>query len=60
MYFYFLAELTKQHRAFDDIIHYAPLMMSQKESTRNHPWRLPKRVANLVSVPDSRLIVNDG
>ena len=41
-------------------IHYAPLMMSQKESPRNHPWVLPKRVASLVWVPDSRLIVNDG
>ena len=29
-------------------VHYAPLMMSQKESPRNHPWVLPKRVASLV------------
>ena len=29
-------------------IHYALLMMSQKESPRNHPWVLPKRVVNLV------------
>ena len=35
-------------------------MMSQKESPRNHPWVLPKRVASLVWVPDSRLIVKDG
>ena len=41
-------------------IHYAPLMMSQKESPRNHPWVIPKKVACLVWVPDSRLIVNDG
>ena len=41
-------------------IHYPPLMMSQKESPRYHPWVIPKRVASLVSVPDSRLIVNDG
>ena len=39
-------------------IHYDPLMMSQKDSPRNHPWVLPKKVASLVRVPDSRL--NDG
>ena len=41
-------------------IHYAPLMMAQKESPRNHPWVIPKKVACLVWDPDSRLIVNDG
>ena len=30
------------------IVHYALLMMSKKESPRNHPWVLPKRVASLV------------
>ena len=29
-------------------IHYAPLIMSLKESPRNHPWVLPKKVASLV------------
>ena len=29
-------------------IHYALLMMSQKESPRNHPWVIPKKVACLV------------
>ena len=41
-------------------LHYAPLMMSQKESPRNRPWVLPKRVASLVWVPDSRLIFCNG
>ena len=41
-------------------IHYAPLMISQKESPRNHPWVLPKIVASLVWVLDPKLIVNDG
>ena len=27
--------------AFRTYVHYAPLMMSQKESPRNHPWVLP-------------------
>ena len=35
-------------------------MMSQKESPRNHPWVIPKKVACLVWDPDSRLKVNDG
>ena len=29
-------------------IHYALLMTSQKESPRNHPWVLPRKVAYLV------------
>ena len=27
----------------NNYIHYAPLMMSQKESPRNHPWVVPKK-----------------
>ena len=34
--------------SLNKFIHYDPLMMSQKESPRNHPWVLPKRVASLV------------
>ena len=29
-------------------IHYDPLMMSQKEAPRKHPWVLPRKVAYLV------------
>ena len=29
-------------------VHYTPLMMPQKESPRNHPMVVPKKVASLV------------
>ena len=29
-------------------IHYDPLMMSQKEAPRKHPWVLPRKVAKMV------------
>ena len=34
--------------SFGKGIHYDPLMMSQKESPRNHPWVVLKKVASLV------------
>ena len=29
-------------------VHYGPLMMSQKEAPRKHPWALPRKVVYLV------------
>ena len=51
---YVLAQIhaTQKNTHFDifmsQYIHYAPLMMAQKESPRNHPWVIPKKVACLV------------
>ena len=32
-------------------IHYAPLMMSQEESPRNHPWVIPRKVDKWFEFP---------
>ena len=33
---------------YNQSIHYYPLMMSQKEEPRKHPWVLPRKVAKMV------------